>query len=374
MVNVKMVRKVDKRTNLTAVTLSELEDFVQALGEPAYRARQIFAALHERRLRSFDEITDLPKTLRKSLAETATAATLTVESRYLSEDGTRRYLMKTHDSLPVETVFIPDERRDTICFSSQSGCPLQCTFCLTAQLGLLRSLTAGEIVEQIIVVLNDVYGVGVKPPHGTNLVGMGAGEPFLNFDSLMKALEILSDPHGLFIVPHRVTISTAGIVPRIRDLSKIAARPHLAISLAAPTNELRNELMPINKKWPLEELLAACKEFEQTLRPGELFTFEYVMLDGVNDSDEHARQLANLLNRHALRAKVNLIPHNPADPLPYQPSPWYRVEQFKSILESKGVHAFVRRPRGRDIFAACGQLAARRETNKIQGIQQSIGA
>jgi 23S rRNA (adenine2503-C2)-methyltransferase len=189
----------------------------------------------------------------------------------------------------------------------------------------------------------------------------------------MKALEIMSDPHGLFIVPHRVTVSTAGIVPRIRELATIATRPHLAISLAAPTDQLRNELMPINKKWPLEELLAACKEFEQTLKPGELFTFEYVMLDGVNDSDEHARQLANLLNRHALRAKVNLIPHNPADPLPYHPSPSYRVEQFKSILESKGVRAFIRRPRGRDIFAACGQLAARRETNNIQSIPQSIG-
>jgi 23S rRNA (adenine2503-C2)-methyltransferase len=365
------LNQMEKWTNLTGLTQGELVSFMEQASQPSYRARQVFSGLHDRRLRNFDEMTDLPKTFRESLSETATAATLAVESRYLSEDGTRRYLMKTHDNLPVETVFIPEERRDTVCFSSQSGCPLQCTFCLTAQLGLLRSLTAGEIVEQIIIVLNDVYGAGEKPPHGTNLVGMGAGEPFLNFDSLMKALEIMSDPQGLFIVPHRVTISTAGIVPRIRQLATIAARPHLAISLAAPTDELRNELMPINKKWPLEELLAACKEFEQTLKPDELFTFEYVMLDGVNDSDEHARQLANLLNRHALRAKVNLIPHNPADPLPYQPSPSYRVEQFKSILESKGVRAYVRRPRGRDIFAACGQLAGRRETNNIQSIPQS---
>ncbi len=360
--------------NLTGLTQAELVSFMKETGEPSYRARQIFNGLQHRRLRSFEEMTDLPKGLRENLTKTATASTLVVESRYLSEDGTRRYLLKTHDGFPVETVFIPEERRDTICFSSQSGCPLQCTFCLTAQLGLLRSLTSGEIVEQIILVLNDVYGVGEQPPHGTNLVGMGAGEPFLNFDELMKALEIMADPHGLFIVPHRVTISTAGVVPRIRQLATIPARPHLAISLAAPTDQLRNELMPINKKWPLEELLGACKEFEQTLKSGELFTFEYVMLDGVNDSDEHARQLANLLNRHSLRAKVNLIPHNPADPLPYQPSPPYRVDQFKSILEGKGVHVFVRRPRGRDIFAACGQLAARREPVNIQSVQQSIRA
>lgn len=357
-------------TNLTGLTQNELVSFIERAGQTGYRGRQIFAGLHHRRLPSFADMTDLPKALREQLSEIATASTLTVESRYLSEDGTRRYLMKTYDGLPVETVFIPEERRDTICFSSQSGCPLQCTFCLTAQLGLLRSLTAGEIVEQIIIALNDVYGVGVPPPHGTNLVGMGAGEPFLNFEALMKALEIMADPNGLFIVPHRVTVSTAGIVPRIRELAAVAARPHLAISLAAPTDELRDQLMPINKKWPLEELLAACKEFEQTLRTGEMFTFEYVMLDRVNDSDEHARQLANLLNRHKLRAKVNLIPHNPADPLPYNPSPDYRVEQFKALLEAKGVHAFVRRPRGRDIFAACGQLAARRD---IAAIKQSIG-
>jgi 23S rRNA (adenine2503-C2)-methyltransferase len=353
---------MDSRTNLNGLSQSELASFAAEIGEPAYRGRQIFAALQHRRLQSFELMSDLPKALRQRLSDTATAATLAVESRYLSEDGTRRFLMKTHDNLPVETVFIPEERRDTICFSSQSGCALQCTFCLTAQLGLLRSLTPGEIVEQIIIALNDVYGVGVKPPRGVNLVGMGAGEPFLNFESLMKALRIMADPQGLFIVAHRVTVSTAGVVPRILELATIHDRPNLAISLAAPTDELRDVLMPINKKWPLEELLGACKEFEQTLKTGERFTFEYVMLDGVNDSDEHARQLANLLNRHDLHAKINLIPHNPADPLPYQPSPVTRVEVFKAILESKGVHAFVRRPRGRDIFAACGQLAAVTQT------------
>lgn len=349
---------MNQRIDLTKLSQAELVTFIEQLGEPAYRGRQVFAALQHRRLQNFDEMSDLPKFLRERLRETATASTLTVQSHYLSEDGTRRYLMKTQDNLPVETVFIPEERRDTICFSSQSGCPLQCTFCLTAQLGLLRSLTPGEIVEQIIIALNDAYGVGLKPPRGTNLVGMGAGEPFLNFESLMKALRIIADPQGLFIVPHRVTVSTAGVVPRIRELASILDRPNLAISLAAPSDRLRNELMPINRKWPLEELLGVCKEFELTLKAGERFTFEYVMLDGVNDSDGHARQLANLLNRHDLHAKVNLIPHNAADPLPYQPSPATRVEGFKGILESKGVYAFIRKPRGRDIFAACGQLAA----------------
>jgi 23S rRNA (adenine2503-C2)-methyltransferase len=356
---------MNQRAELIGLSQPELVAFVAGLGEPAYRGRQIFAALQHRRLRSFDEMTDLPKDFRSRLNELARASSLTIESRYISADGTRRYLMKTHDNLPVETVFIPEEHRDTICFSSQSGCPLQCTFCLTAQLGLLRSLTPAEIVEQVLIALNDAYGTSVKPPRGTNLVGMGAGEPFLNFDSLLRALRIMADPSGLYIVPNRVTISTAGIVPRILELAQIEDRPHLAISLAAPTDELRNQLMPINKRWPLEELLKACKVFEQSLRPGERFTFEYVMLDGVNDSEAHARQLANLLNRHGLKAKVNLIPHNPAEPLPYRPSPEDTVARFKDILESKGIHVYVRRPRGRDIFAACGQLAARQERSLL---------
>src|ERR1044072_1306005 len=250
---------MDKAVQLTGLSQPELVTFVETLGEPAYRGRQLFGALQHRRLRRCDEITDLPKKLRVRLSEIARAATLTIESRYISDDGTRRYLMKTHDGLPVETVFIPEERRDTICFSSQSGCPLQCTFCLTAQLGFLRSLTAGEILEQIQIALNDAYGTGVKPPRRTNLLATRAGEPLLNLDELLKALRVMADPQGLHIVPNRVTVSTAGIVPRILELAGISDRPHLAISLAAPTDELRNELMPINKRWPIDELLNACK-------------------------------------------------------------------------------------------------------------------
>jgi 23S rRNA (adenine2503-C2)-methyltransferase len=344
--------------HLIGLTSEELSQYLKELGEPSYRGKQLFKALHERRLLSFEEITDLPKALRDKLSQETIASALTLESRFIASDGTRRYLMKTRDNLPVETVFIPEEKRDTICFSSQSGCPLQCDFCLTAKLGLLRTLTAGEIVEQIIVALNDAYGVGAKTPHGTNLVAMGAGEPLLAFESLTKALSIMAEREGLYIVPNRVNVSTAGVVPRIREFGSLPNRPHLAISLSAPTDELRDRLMPINKRWPIHELMTACQEFQSSLKRGERVTFEYVMLDGVNDSDEHARQLANLLNHYNLRAKVNLIPHNTADPLPYRPSTEERVQRFKSILESKGIGAYVRRPRGRDVYAACGQLAS----------------
>ncbi len=350
----------------------ELVDLVVGMGEPKYRATQVFKAVHERRLLLFDEITDLPKAFRAKLEEVADISRLAVESRYVSSDGTRRYLMKTTDGYPVETVFIPTENRDTICFSSQSGCPLKCDFCLTAKLGLLRNLTVGEIVEQIIIVLNDVYGVGAETPHGTNLVGMGAGEPFLNFENLIGALRIMADKDGLFIVPNRVTVSTAGIVPKIEELSALEDRPHLAISLSATNDELRDKLMPINKRWDLNELMKAAKKFEASLRRGERFTFEYVMLGGVNDRDEDARELAELLSRHRLgRVKINLIPHNGAEQLDYNASTPERIAGFNKLLESLGVDAYVRQPRGRDIYAACGQLAAK-DQNDLVAIERAV--
>ncbi len=351
---------MSEKLHLLGLSRADLVNFVAGLGEPNYRATQLFKALHDRRLTSFDEITDLPKKFRARLEESAEISVLSVESRFVSTDGTRRYLMKTADGYPVETVYIPTEKRDTICFSSQSGCPLKCDFCLTAKLGLLRNLTPGEIVEQIVIVLNDVYGIGTETPHGTNLVGMGAGEPFLNFDNLIAALRLMSEEEGLFIVPNRVTISTAGVVPRLYDFAKLEDRPHLAISLSSARDELRNTLMPINKRWNLDDLLTAAKEFEGSLRRGERFTFEYVMLGGVNDSDEDAAELVRLLDRYQLnRVKVNLIPHNGAEQLDYTASTPERVERFKAILESRGVSAYVRQPRGRDIYAACGQLAAK---------------
>jgi len=348
------------KVHLTGLAPAELSEFIEQAGEPKYRAKQLFKGLHERRLHSFDEMTDLPKAFRAKLIEIASASTLAVESKYISEDDTRRYLMNTSDGYPVETVYIPSAGRDTICFSSQSGCPLKCDFCLTAKLGLLRNLTAGEIVEQIIIVLNDVYGVGTATPHGTNLVGMGAGEPFMNFENLIKALGIMSSEEGLFIVPNRVTVSTAGIVPKIYEIAQLENRPHLAISLSAPTDELRTKLMPINKRWNIDEVMKAARVFEKSLKRGERFTFEYVLLGGVNDSDEQAVELAELLNRYGLRrVKINLIPHNSAEQLDYHPSDPEQVARFKEILESNGVSAYIRQPRGRDIYAACGQLAAK---------------
>ena len=353
--------------HLTNLSKSELADFVKKLGEPKYRADQIFKGLHQRRLLDLNEITDLPKAFREKLKETASAGILEVESRYVSEDGTRRFLMKTHDGYPVETVYLPSEKRDTICFSSQSGCALKCDFCLTAKLGLLRNLTAGEIIEQIIIVLNDIYGVAKETPHGTNLVAMGAGEPFQNFDNLVKATEIMAEEDGLFIVPNRITVSTVGIVPKIYDFAKLEKRPHLAISLSAPNDELRSKLIPINNRWNISDLMTSAKEFEKSLRRGERFTFEYVLLGGVNDHENHALELVEVLRKHDLkRVKVNLIPHNSAEQLEYKPPNQEQVEKFKAILESEGVSAYVRKPRGRDIFAACGQLAAKSKPNLVQ--------
>lgn len=360
---------VTTKKHLTGFSIDELSEFVREAGEPVYRAEQIFHALHAKRVTDFANITELPKSLRERLNEVATISSLRVEAKYVSEDGTRRLLLRTHDNLPVESVFIPELKRDTVCFSSQSGCPLKCDFCLTAKLGLLRTLTAGEIVEQIIIALNDAYGAGTETPRGTNLVAMGAGEPMLAFDSLLKALGIMSEPKGLHIVPNRVTVSTAGIVPKIKELASVPHRPHLAVSLSAPNDALRDVLMPINKRWNIHDLMSACKEFESSLKRGERFTFEYVLLDGVNDSDAHAHELADLLNRYNLRAKVNLIPHNAAEGLPYRPPKPERVAAFKNILESRDIHAYVRRPRGRDIYAACGQLAAKHGNNPLSQIE-----
>lgn len=356
-----------EKPHLRGFSRAELKELFAGMGEPAYRADQVFRGLHGRRLTTFAEMTDLPKAVRENLDITASANELTIESKYVSVDGTRRFLMKTRDGYPVETVFIPTENRNTICFSSQSGCPLKCDFCLTAKLGLLRNLTAGEIVEQITLVLNDVYGVGIETPHGTNLVAMGEGEPFLNFENLIKAIDIMSDETGLFIVPGRITVSTAGIVPKIREFAKLERRPNLAISLSSTNDELRDKLMPINKRWPIDELLSAARDFEKTLKRGERFTFEYVLLGGVNDSETSAEDLVELLRKHGLRkAKINLIPHNPAEQLPYRPSEPETVKQFKEVLERNGVSAYIRTPRGRDIYAACGQLAAKEEPNLIQ--------
>jgi 23S rRNA (adenine2503-C2)-methyltransferase len=302
-------------------------------------------------------MTDLSRGLRERLASAADIAAASIERIFHSSDGTRRYLLGLGDGQQVESVFIPEPHRDTICISSQVGCPVGCQFCMTARLNARRNMTAGEIASQVLLVLNDVYGPGTAVPHGTNIVYMGMGEPFLNYREVMASVRLLADARGIGISLRRITISTSGIVPRILDFAAETARPHLAISLSATTDELRDRLIPINRRYPIAMLLNAARAIPLAER--ERLTFAYVMLDGVNDADADARRLARLLEGGW--AKVNLIPHNPAPELPFASSPAARILAFQDILRGRGVPVFIRRPRGQDISAACGQLAARRE-------------
>jgi 23S rRNA (adenine2503-C2)-methyltransferase len=352
-----MINIEQKKHELLGLTSDELRELITAPGEKPFRARQLYNAIYNRRITDFDRMTDLPASLRKQLAERTVVTHTQVLSVFNSSDGTRRFLLKLEDGREVEAVFMPEERRDTICISSQVGCPLACDFCMTGVIGLKRNMSAGEIVSQVVTVLNEVYGQGADTPHGTNIVMMGMGEPFLNYDNVIKAVRLFADEDGLAIAPRRITVSTAGIVPRIYDFAKEEIRPRLAISLTAATDELRDRLFPINHKYPLAELIKACREYP--LGERERMTFEYVMLDRVNDSDNDARDLVRLLAD--TKAKVNLIPHNPAPELPYLASPMERILAFQEILTSKGLPAFIRRPRGQDISAACGQLAARHQ-------------
>ncbi|HKV39322.1 MAG TPA: 23S rRNA (adenine(2503)-C(2))-methyltransferase RlmN [Blastocatellia bacterium] len=341
---------------LLGLTREELEELAVQAGQEAYRGRQLYDAIYRRRSTSLECLTNLPLPFRVWLRNRSAVVRIEVENVFVSKDGTRRYLLKLGDGLEVESVFMPEDRRDTICISSQAGCPLACAFCMTGVLGLKRNMTAGEIVAQVVILLNSVYGAGKVPAHGINIVIMGMGEPLLNYDNVVKAVRLLAG-EGLGIAPRRITLSTAGIVPRIQDLAKEPVRPRLAISLTAARDELRNQLFPINRKYPLAELMETCRQYPLDER--EKLTFEYVMLGGVNDSPREGRELVKLLA--GIRAKVNLIPHNPAPELPYESSPMDRILEFQGILTRSGVPAFIRRPRGQDISAACGQLAARRE-------------
>ena len=344
---------------LLGKTEPELMALAQALGEAPFRGKQLYQSLYQRRVLAQTEMTNLSKSLREKLAQAAPITQTQIIKVFTAKDGTRRYLLRLGDGKEVEAVFMPEERRDTICISCQVGCAVGCTFCMTAQLGIKRNMTAGEIVSQVILVLNEVYGAGNEPPHGTNLVFMGMGESFLNYDEVMQAIRLLCDPKGLNISPQRITVSTSGIIPKIKAFAEEPVRPRLAISLSGTTDEQRTKLIPLNKRYGLAELLETLRTYP--LRDRERLTFEYVMLDGVNDSDEDARRLARLIHRHHLRAKVNLIPHNPAPELPYRSSSMGQILRFQTILNEHGVDAFIRRPRGQDISAACGQLAARQQ-------------
>jgi 23S rRNA (adenine2503-C2)-methyltransferase len=362
----------DHSNTLLGLTLQELTDIMVEFEQPSYRARQCFEALYTQHIHSIEQISTLPQDFRHSLTQKGfSVGAPRIEKKFLSRDGTIRYLMAFTDGQSVETVWMPEgdggesgdgseaseqngmpvERRwvrATICVSSQVGCAVDCQFCLTALLGIKRNLTAGEIVGQVCAVLEDQQ---VSPPQErVNLVFMGMGEPFLNYDNFIRAIHLLVE--GVGIPESRMTVSTAGIVPRIYDLGAEAVRPKLAISLNASNDELRTQLMPINRKWNLEKLIAAARDFP--LRNREKLTFEYVLLDKVNDSAENAREVVELIR--GLSAKVNLIALNPGPGISFRTPAEERVLQFQSILLNAGVGAFIRRPRGRDIYAACGQL------------------
>jgi 23S rRNA (adenine2503-C2)-methyltransferase len=359
----------------------ELRAFCVGLGEPAFRGAQIYHALYSERKFDVAQITNLPSALRERLSKEARVTLPEVKQRFASSDGSVRYLFglgsveekKNFDAedtenaefteksgrkkagllqkpASVEAVYMPSEGRQTICISTQAGCAVDCHFCLTAQLGLIRNLTAGEILAQVLLPLEEHK---VRLASQTNIVLMGQGEPLLNFEAVMAGVRIILDPQGIGISPKHVTLSTSGIVPGIERLAQENVRPKLAISLNASNDEQRDALMPINTKYPLAVLLEACKNYP--LRTWEHITFEYVMLGGLNDAAEDARRVVRLL-APLKSVKVNLIPWNPGELLYSEPPP-ERIEEFRRILVERGVPAFVRYSRGRDVMAACGQLA-----------------
>jgi 23S rRNA (adenine2503-C2)-methyltransferase len=352
--------------SLFGLDAQELTELVESSGQPSYRGRQLFQALYRERISSAEQVTTLPKDFRARLLEEGFVLGLpAIDARFSSSDGTIRYLMRLQDGETIETVWMPEGddgelgdgsdsegnsswHRTTICVSSQVGCAVNCQFCLTALLGVKRNLTAGEIAGQVVTVLQER---GVSPPiERVNLVFMGMGEPLLNYDNFVKAVRLLVE--GVGIPASRMTVSTAGIIPRIYDLGQEPIRPKLAISLTAANDDLRTRLMPLNKKWNIEALIAAARGFP--LRNREKLTFEYVLLRGVNDSPEHAKELAELLR--GLRAKVNLIAWNSGPGLEFETPEQRSVEEFQNLLIAAGIPAFLRKPRGRDIYAACGQL------------------
>ncbi len=347
----------NEKTNLLGKSKEELSALAVSLGEHAYRGAQLYHALYAEKQFNIAAMTNLPAVFRERIGERATIALPEIVRRYDSTDGTIRYVLgletRAADAVArgatIEAVFMPEESRQTICISTQAGCAVDCHFCLTATLGLIRNLSPGEILGQVLVALED-NREALKPQ--TNVVLMGQGEPLLNYDAVMIALRTLLDSEGIGISPKHVTLSTSGIIPGIERLANERVRPKLAVSLNASSEKQRDAIMPINRKYPIADLIEACRRYP--LRTWEHITFEYVLLGGFNDAPEDARRVAKLLAN--LRAKVNLIPWNPGD-LPYKPPDAGRIEEFRRILTDKGLLAFVRYSRGQDVMAACGQLA-----------------
>ena len=347
-----------RRANLFGMDRAALEGVVADMGEPGFRTRQVHGWLYHRRVRTIAEMRNLPKSLRARLEEGFEVRWPRVQERALSFDGTRKYLFRLEDGATIESVYIPEDDRRTICISTQAGCPLECAFCLTGIAGYRRNLQTWEILGQVATVMADHPVTSTHPerrledPFPWNVVVMGMGEPLLNYEATVAALRLLMDEHGFAVAPRKLTLSTVGILPALERLAREPVRPNLAISLHAPDPGLRRALMPIENKYPMGEVIDAALAYP--IPRGGRVTFEYVLLRGVNDTPDHARALARRLGGR--RAKVNLIPLNPAPRIPFEAPTPEAVDAFGAILAAAAVTVSVRRPRGRDILAACGQL------------------
>ncbi len=349
----------ETRTDLVGLSREELAEALAALDLPPFRAKQVWHWIYHRGARTFDDMTTLAKPLRAQLARRFIIGRPAVAERLISDDRTSKWLLGFRDDTRAETVFIPEDDRGALCISSQVGCTLNCRFCHTGTQRLVRNLTSGEIVGQMLIA-RDAYGEWPAPTGGrilTNIVMMGMGEPLYNYDNVRKALRIIMDEEGIQVSRRRITLSTAGVVPRIADVGRdLGVR--LAISLHAVTDELRDEIVPLNRKYPIAELLAACRDYPK-VRNSRRITFEYVMLKGVNDSPADAKALVRLIA--GIPAKVNLIPFNAWPGVPYECSTDAAIAAFAEIVNRAGYSSPVRVPRGRDIMAACGQLKSASE-------------
>lgn len=336
--------------NLLGLTRGELEQLAVDCGHARFRGRQIYQGIYARRARDFAALTDLDSKFREYLSAHYAVHYPRIEREFRSRDGSVRYLLGLADGETIEAVYMPEEDRTTLCLSSQVGCAVDCRFCFTGLLGVKRNLTAGEIVGQVLALAEAQH---VPRRARLNVVLMGMGEPLLNYAPVMKAVEILADSAGMALTLRRICVSTSGIVPRMYDMAREPVRPRLAVSLNASNDEQRTALMPINRKYPLRELMRACREYP--LRPRERLTFEYVLLAGVNDADADAARVADLVR--GLPAKINLIPYNSGPELPYRAPPLERVLAFQQVLSERHVPAFIRVSRGQDVMGACGQLS-----------------
>ena len=347
------------RHDLAEMELTELEQALESMGQARFHARQLFQWVHKRGVTDFAEMTDLGRDLRSTLSSAFRIVTPELVRKETSADGTTKFLLRLEDGQLIESVYIPDTPANTFCLSTQVGCAMKCGFCLTGKMGIIRNLTAGEIAGQVRVLVRELDMLHAR----FNIVLMGMGEPLHNYDAVMKALRMLADDHGLAVNPRRVTLSTVGVLPALERLATEPLMPNLAISLHATTEEQRDMLVPINRKYGLKELLDACRRFPVKRR--ERITFEYVMLKDVNDTDDDARRLVRLLS--GIKAKVNLLPLNEAAGIPYERPSDSRVNRFAQIVAERGVTVSVRKSRGRDIRAACGQLITESTRQKSPG-------